>query len=105
MITEKDLLQEIELCQQQPITDKKFERLASCFIVYDHLFGEPYGAAYSGSVQTETVIQTNGGSDFLRCVDGKNADKVWDVIDELMDATKMLHPRMYDGVLRKIEDI
>lgn len=104
MITEKDLLNEIEECQKQPITDKKFERLASCFVVYDHLFGEPYDAMYSGAGQPETIIQTNGGSDFLRAVNGKKAERVWLVIDELMEATKMLHPRMYDGVLRKIEE-
>lgn len=104
MITERDLLQEIEFCQEQPITDKKFERLASCFIVYDHLFGEPYDAMYSEARQPEKTIQTNGGSDFLRAVNGKISEKVWPIIDELMEATKTLHPRMYNRVIEKITD-
>lgn len=105
MITERDLLQAIRECEAEPITAQKVSKLADLYIIYDHLFGEPYDAMYSGAGQPETVIQTNGGSEFLRVVDGKKADKVWLIIDELMEATKMLHPRMYDGVLRKIEEI
>jgi hypothetical protein len=107
MITERDLLQEIEFCQEQPITDKKFERLASCFIVYDHLFGEPmdYRGGYSGDARTpEKTIQTNGGSEFLQIVNGRNPDKVWQIVNELVEATKVLQPRMYDGFISKLMD-
>ncbi len=104
MITEKELMDAIRQCEREPVTQSKIAKLADFYIVYDHLFGEPYDAMYSGAGQPETVIQTNGGSEFLRVVDGKKADKVWLIIDELMEATKMLHPRMYDGVLRKIEE-
>ena len=41
----------------------------------------------------------------MQAIDGKKSDKVWLIIDELMEATKMLHPRMYNSVLQKIEDI
>ena len=107
MITERDLLQEIEFCQEQPITDKKFEGLASCFIVYDHLFGEPmdYRSGYSGDARTpENTIQTSGGSEFLQIVNGRNPDKVWQIVNELVEATKVLQPRMYDGFISKLMD-
>lgn len=106
MITERDLLQEIDECQEQPITDKKFERLASCFIVYDHLFGQPIERGYSFENKVENAkIQTNGDSEFLNAVNGKEIEKVLNVLDELMEATRTLHPRMYDQVIDKILEI
>lgn len=105
MITEKDLLEEIEECQTQPITDKKFERLASCFIVYDHLFGSPQDAGYSYAESKQAVISTDCGTEFLQAVDGKNSEKVWGIVGELMEVVKALHPKMYDHALDKIYDL
>ncbi len=105
MISEKELMDAIRQCEREPVTQSKIARLADFYIVYDHLFGEPYDAMYSGAGQTETVIHTNGESEFLRAVNGKKYDKVFLIIDELMEAVKVLHPRMHDGVLTKIYDI
>jgi hypothetical protein len=105
MITERDLLTEIEQCQKEPITDKKFDRLASCFVVYDHLFGRPMDSGYSYENKVEKQIYTNGGTEFLEIINGKDTEKVMAVLDELMEATKTLHPRMYDRVIEKINDI
>lgn len=38
-------------------------------------------------------------------VNGKPGDAVWKIMDELMDAVKMLHPRMYESVLKKLNDL
>ena len=105
MITEKDLIKAIRECEAEPITASKVGKLADFYIIYDHLFGRPYDSMYSEAKQPETITKTNGGSEFLQAIDGKKSDKVWLIIDELMEATKMLHPRMYNSVLQKIEDI
>ena len=106
MITEKELLDAIRQCEREPVTQSKISRLADFYIVYDHLFGEPYGSMYSEARQPEnSKILTNGGSKFLHAVNGKDAEKVWQIIDELMDAVKALHPRMYDRIFEKIADI
>ena len=102
MITEKELLDAIRECESEPITLNKVGKLADFYILYDHLFGEP-DIGYSYASNAETTIETSGNSVFLRTVNGKNADAVWTVIDELMDTIKVLHPRLYDSVLRKIE--
>jgi hypothetical protein len=104
MITEKDLLDAIRECEAEPITAQKVGKLADFYIIYDHLFGKPYDNMYSGAEAVEETIWTNGGSEFLQTINGKKADRVWLIMDELMEATKMLHPRMYDGVLRKIHE-
>ena len=105
MITERELLQAIDECQQEPITSSKRGTLADLYIIYDHLFGEPINASYSYDNKIEKQIYTNGDTEFLEAVNGKDTEKVMAVLDELMEATKTLHPRMYDGVLQRIYDI
>ena len=55
--------------------------------------------------QVETYIETNGDSEFLKAVDGRKADKVWKLIDELVEAVKILHPRMYTTFIDKVQDL
>ena len=55
--------------------------------------------------QVETYIETTGESEFLRAVDGRKADKVWKLLDELVEAVKILHPRMYTTFIDKVQDL
>ena len=55
--------------------------------------------------QVGTYIETNGDSEFLRAVDGRKADKVWKLIDKLVEAVKILHPRMYTTFIDKVQDL
>lgn len=105
MITERELLKAIDECQQEPITSAKRGTLADLFIIYDHLFGEPIQSGYSYDNKIEKQIYTNGDTEFLATVNGKDTEKVMGILDELMEATKTLHPRMYDRVIEKINDI
>ena len=71
-------------------------------------YEEPY-QQYSYSAppmeHAETYIETNGDSEFLKAVDGRKADKVWKLIDELVEAVKILHPRMYTTFIDKVQDL
>lgn len=104
MITEKELIQAIEQCEAEPITPSKIAKLADFYIIYDHLFGESFNYGYSQKTTPEKVIETSGNSEFLKAVNGKSTQKVFDILNELMEATRALHPRMYDSVLQKISD-
>ena len=55
--------------------------------------------------QVEKYIETSGDSEFLKAVDGRKADKVWKLIDELVEAVKILHPRMYTTFIDKVQDL
>ena len=112
MITEREVQQAIYECLQEPVTGAKRTALADLIIIQDYLFGEPRQEPvnYQSTIPqySETAgneISTNGGSEFLNAVNGRKADKVWKVIDELVEATKVLHPRMYQSFLDKIYDI
>lgn len=117
MITEKEIEQAIKDCLREPVTGNKRAVLADLIIIQDYLFGEPIQAqeaaqtmpmqSYSAQPmeQVETIIETNGDSEFLKAVDGRKADKVWKLIDELVEAVKILHPRMYTTFIDKVQDL
>ena len=117
MITEKEIEQEIEECMREPVTGNKRSVLADLIIIQDYLFGEPMQAqevqqpmtmqSYSAPPieQVERYIETNGDSEFLKAVDGRKADKVWKLMDELVEAVKILHPRMYTTFIDKVQDL
>ena len=117
MITEKEISQAIEECMREPVTGNKRAVLADLIIIQDYLFGEPVQAqeepqpipaqSYSAPPieQVENYIQTNGDSEFLKAVDGRKSEKVWKLVDELVEAVKILHPRMYTTFIDKVQDI
>ena len=117
MITEKEIEQAIEECMREPVTGNKRAVLADLIIIQDYLFGELMQAreaphpipmqSYSAPPveQVETYIETSGDSEFLNAVDGRKADKVWKLIDELVEAVKILHPRMYTTFIDKVQDL
>ena len=117
MITEKEIEQAIKECLREPVTGNKRAVLADLIIIQDYLFGEPMQAqeapqpipmqSYSAQPmeQVETYIETNGDSEFLKAVDGRKADKVWKLMDELVEAVKILHPRMYTTFIDKVQDL
>ena len=55
--------------------------------------------------QVETYIETNGDSEFLKAVDGRKAEKVWKLMDELVEAVTIMHPRMYTTFIDKVQDL
>ena len=118
MITEKEVEQAIQECMRDPITGNKRAVLADLIIIQDYLFGEPTRAqevpqmpmpmqSYSAPPmeQVEIYVETNGDSEFLKAVDGRKADKVWKLVDELVEAVKILHPRIYTTFIDKVQDL
>ena len=55
--------------------------------------------------EKQSVISTCGTSDFLKAVDGKEANAIWDIINELMASIKVIQPNLYDAVLVKIHNV
>ena len=116
MITEKEVAQAIEECMREPVTGNKRAVLADLIIIQDYLFGEPARAqevpqpmqsyaAQQNLEQVEIYVDTNGDSEFLKAVDGRKAERVWNLMDELVEAVKILHPRMYSTFIDKVQDL
>lgn len=112
MITQKELAKAIEDCMREPVTGNKRSALADLIIIQDYLYGEPQQptispASYSAppTESPETIVETDCGSEFLQAVDGKKAERVWKLMDEFVEASKILHPRMYSAFIDKIRDL
>lgn len=99
MLTRKELVQAIEECEDSATSYRMCEKLATFYTIYDHLYSE------TGNVIEkieEQVIGDYGDSDFLKAIQGMNADEVWLLMDELMNTLKVIQPRLYDGVMRQL---
>lgn len=117
MITEKEVAQAIEQCMQEPVTGNKRAVLADLIIIQDYLFGEPTRAqevpqpmpmqSYSAPPmeQVEIYVETNSDSEFLKAVNDKKADRAWRLMNELVEAVRILHPNMYTSFIDKVLDL
>ena len=51
----------------------------------------------------ETSIKYNSDTEFSWAISGKDPDDVWPIMDELMSVLQVTQPRLYDGVMRKLQ--
>lgn len=64
-----------------------------------------YDARYSATAAEPEIVSWHGDSEFLLAVDGKDQRAVWEIMDDLMDTLRVVNPRVYDGVMRKIRSV
>lgn len=111
MITLHDLDTAIAKCQG--LADPKPSdaiKLAAFYIIKNEMYGPPeteqpsYSYATMPMQPAETVIEYQSDTEFAQSIEGKRAADVWPIIDELMEVLKVTTPRLYKGVMRKIQD-
>ena len=69
------------------------------------LTSETMSPADIAAVMGNNGGRNNGDSEFLKAVDGRKAERVWKLVDELVEAVKILHPRMYTTFIDKVQDL
>lgn len=106
MITRRDLDEQIEYIKGKiNQTPEECVRLAAYYTIRDHLDGVELPQTYGDAPQVsqESIIGNFGDSEFLRVISGQDAATVWKIVDETMDTLKVMEPRLYAGVLRKLQ--
>ena len=108
MITEKDLQQAIAECQgvRNP-NSSTCAKLASYYTIMDHI-KEPSGdpiPKYSYDPGPVDTIRRLGDTEFLEMIQDKRTDSVLLAMDELMDTLKIISPRLYNGMMRKLKEV
>lgn len=110
MIYERDLDESIARYQGEVNPSiETCRKLAACLIVKRELFGEPerlpeHGYSYAAApVPVDAHITYTSDTEFSRVIDGRKPEDVWPIIDELMSTVQVLMPRLYDGVMRKLQ--
>lgn len=88
-----------------------YAKLANLYTVRNEMLGmsasQPQISAYSeasGPIEDGSVLRY-GDSDFLKAVAGKNSEKAWLIMDDLMDALRVVNHRAYDNVIRRLESL
>ena len=109
MVTREELEDAIRDCESAPPSYDVCRKLAVFYSVWDHLYGdekqidmECVKASQKNVTKTEELIGFHGNSEFLRMISGMEASDVWAIMDELMETLSIVNPRLYDGVLRRI---
>lgn len=105
MFTRNELLDSIEELERSPKTFQNIQKLATFYSIYDHLYGYSYSSAPAKESVKEVIIGKHGDSEFLQIIEGKEADKVYSVLDELMETIQALQPRLYEATLQQLRDM
>lgn len=99
MITIEQINGEIAVLEEEKPTHVVMQKLASLYIVRDHMgIGEP-------EIEVPVVskyVTYNGTSDFARAIKDKDVNEILPIIDELMETLNAINPRLYEGVMRQI---
>lgn len=105
MITLEDLEEAIAECegQRKPGANTCL-KLAAFYTIKEHLYPsqEPpmYGAYHDGG----DIVDFDSKSEFSRLINGRRVSEVLPLIDDLMDALMVINPRLYNSVIRKLNN-
>ena len=100
MIREQELRDAIAECQgQRNPNANTCMKLASYYTILDHMIErEPDIPTYSFAAPAEYESDT----EFGQRIRGKDVNEVLALMDELMETLRVVNPRLYDAVMRKL---
>lgn len=112
MITEQDLREAIAECEgtTKPNANTCI-KLAAFYTILKEMKGSenvepsPIYRTPQYSMAIGEPILRYSDSEFSQLTEDKGIEEVFPIIDELMDALMVMNPKLYDSVIRKIEDV
>lgn len=105
MFREDELREAIAECEgQRNPNANTCVKLASYYIILNQLFGndplpEPVKTDY---IQSDYSYAYKSDSEFMGVIDNLDMNYVLQVVDELMETLKNVQPRLYNAVIRKL---
>lgn len=109
MIIEQDLQAAIAECEgERNPNANTCIKLAAFYTIRDHLFPQSNSPveldySYDPPPETEERINLDSDTEFSAIVNGRPVSEIMPIMDEAMDALKVLNPSFYASVIRKIE--
>ena len=110
MITEHDLQEAILGCQgQRNPTATTCIKLAAFLIIKRELYGkgeeiqEPVPSYSYAPPEVADEVTYDSGSTFSDAIKGRPQDDIWPIMDELMSVLQATNPRLFNGVMRKLD--
>lgn len=86
-----------------------YAKLADLYAIRDHMKGAARSTEVAQSFATsppervENLIEYKSNTEFSGVVYGRPPSEVWPVVDELMEVLRVTNPRLYDGVMRRLQ--
>ena len=110
MLDPKEIDIEIARLEYGESSYPAYAKLATLYTIKNQMNKqEPqsYERSYSAAPAAEMPVEVGryGDSEFLREVEGKDQEQVWEIMDDLMDTLQVANPRVYNGVKRKIRQL
>lgn len=106
MIDLREIRETIDDIRRHGTTIGQAEQLALLYIAADHMEREEgvqdEAARYSRAAAPERV-SVEARSDFLAACDGLDVQDALEVLDEHMEAIRVLYPKEYAAVVRRLE--
>lgn len=111
MITEHDLQEAIAECQgERNPNAQTCIKLAAFYTIRDHLYPEPQQdqiepRTYSYTAAPDSTGDTifySSGTELGKAVEGRSEREIWPLIEELVEAVRILNPRLYNGFMEKL---
>lgn len=98
-----------ELESQKNHSVSEFNFLSSLYAIRNNAFEKQennYERSYSqAAAPIADPLGNYGDSDFLIVVSGKLPQDAWAVMDDLMDTLRVVNPRVYESVMRKMRQL
>lgn len=102
MFSKNELLDAIDDLEMAPATYQNAEKLATFYTLYDHLYVREVPKNLV-EMTREVTIDRYGDTEFLKAIDGMDAEKVWKIMDELMTTLMALQRKLYDATIDRIQ--
>lgn len=106
MITEQDLQAAIAECEgQRNPTSSTCIKLAAFYTIRDNMYPRERAEEPVFYSRAAGPVGWSSDTEFGQFVADHNINDILPVMDELMDTIQVLYPRLYAGVIRKLDDI
>ncbi len=102
MVTENELNAAIDELMETKPTLAVCERLFVLMGLHEQLYGKQ---SKIESIAVNSPIFSASGSEFLQLISEQDFSKVVPVLDDLMNAVKVLQPRLYEAAMRQLKEL
>ena len=110
MIDLRDINETIDKIKRSGTTFQDAQRLSVLYIVRDYMLKDEGNAENVKSREADKYeeiperIWMDGGSEFIQACRGARVEDALKVLDEHMEAVRVLYPKEYSAVVRRLED-
>lgn len=101
----QEIESEIRSAEQQKVTFNNVRDLALLYFVREHFTQASLPLTKMIEPESSDISLETAESEFLKSVRGKDSETVWNIMNELMSTIQMLEPKLYNAVMRKIQEV